>query len=121
MAVSIDPEFLDMMPTEVSWERKTGADQYGNDTYATAITLCVRVEPLTVSLAVTTQQAGAMMASIGQTTTVIADLTTPRIAAGDRLTIIEDDMALVVNVAVVHRDENGPYYQEAQCINNKEA
>lgn len=118
--MAIHPELFDLMPSYVQWERYTGTDSVGNNTYAAARTVQCRLEPIASTMSVTSSQDSTAVAQVGVSVRIIADLTTPYFKALDRVTLPDDTQVRIVTASLYY-DENGPYYQEANCENNQES
>jgi len=118
----IDPAFFELMPTLIVWNRNLHTDdQWGNNVYAPDVAMYVRVEPMSVTANVTVGGSGTVVSAFGNVTRLICDLTVPRIAPLDKITIVDEGIVLTVDTCVVQYDEIGPYYQEANCSDLKES
>jgi|OM-RGC.v1.028441943 hypothetical protein len=117
--MTIDPELLELMPTEVRVEFFTGTDSVGNDQFSDEVTRRARVEANTRTTQVTTVPGETMLADAGLSTTVYLDYQEPIVPTKSRITL-PSSRELIVVTEVVEYDENGPYYQMLQCSNNQE-
>lgn len=117
--MTIDPELLELMPTDVQIEFYTGTDSVGNDTYAAAVTRKCRVENNAATMNVSTVPGGTMQATLGYSTVIYLDYQSPTVPAKSRVTLPTSRELIVVSETVEY-DENGPYYQMLTCQNNQE-
>lgn len=117
--MAIDPELLELMPTQVSIEFYTGTDAFGNDTYSGAVLRAARVENDTSSMAVSTVPGGTMQAAIGYSTVIYLDYNEPTVPSKSKVTLPSSRELKVVD-EIVEYDEVGPYYQLLRCQNNQE-
>lgn len=116
--MTIDPCFLDLMPTTATLSRLTGADAFGNNTYSASEPIRCRVESLTKTVVVSTADGGTVLAEAGDSVSLITDYQTPVIAEGDRVQVQGRTMRVLSQT--IEYDENGPYYQSCVCGNNQE-
>lgn len=119
--MTIDMAFFGLMPVYATVQRKTGADAFGNDTFATGEQVPCRVEQLTRTVQVSVADGEAVMASPGDSVQLIIDFYDPPFTEGDRVTLPYGTTTRVMTVIsqVVEYDENGPYYQFLTCQNNQ--
>lgn len=118
--MSMDPELLELLTTEVQIEFYTGVDTHGNDTYGAAVIRMARVENNASTMNVSTVPGNTMLATFGYSTVIYLDYNDPIVPAKSKVTLPTGRPLKVVTEAVEY-DEAGPYYQMLTCENNQEA
>lgn len=120
--MTIDTEFLAMMPTNVDCYKWLGKDAVGNNIYDTAVRHKARVENLTRTMSVTTSSGETVIADIGDSVQLIIDYREPIINERDKVVVITPTSSreLRVITQTTEYDEDGPYYQALVCQNNQE-
>lgn len=119
MTGTISAEFYELMPLVVDVFAYEGEDQWGNNSYATtAVCHRARAEnPMrTIEGALLV---GGRGATDPDTVRLIVDyIPTSPVKQRDRVVIGPDTYTVVSQTT--EYDENGPYYQDLMCSNNKE-
>jgi hypothetical protein len=96
-------DFADMLPHQVIWERRLGADEYGTPTFDLPLTFSARVD---YKLANFISVTGQLMAIRG--TVIVGG--TPTIRPEDRVTLHDGSQPPILDAAVVDDFEGVPYY-----------
>ena len=105
MAITIDHDLLDLMPSTVTIERWTGYDEYGQREYGTPFQVQCRIEGRVRKIVAIDGQERVSMATI-----YLAE--SPGLSPNDRITLAGYTPPQP-NVLAIEKqnDENGPYYE----------
>lgn len=116
--MTIHPELLAVMQA-AQYMAFTGTDGAGNNTYAGAYPVKVRMEGPTHSMLTSSSEGDPTSPTEEQNVTLLADYVGAGMQAKGRI-LAPDGITYRIITVKTHYDENGPYYQELTCTKNTE-
>lgn len=106
--MTIDPAFLELMPTSIDIARFTGDDAYGNHTYGLPTTHRCRIDSRVRGVG-GTRATGTVATKAVTTYIIYIDWVEPPYTPQDKLTMPDGSNPKITTVTM-HYDERGPHH-----------